>query len=76
MSADERRPFHFHQRGNGWAAEGPGFYVWDEDAKEVTRVALRLVAQSRRPREEASHSEAVASARSGRRRRWIESGAV
>lgn len=50
MSAGERRPFDFRQRGSGWSAEGPGFYVWDEDAKEATGVALRLVAQSRRSR--------------------------
>jgi hypothetical protein len=28
----------------GYAAQGPGFYVWDRDAAEVIRVAEALVA--------------------------------
>lgn len=28
--------------GGGYAAEGPGFYVWDEDPREVFRVAREL----------------------------------
>lgn len=26
----------------GYSAEGPGFYVWDEDANEVQRLARQL----------------------------------
>jgi hypothetical protein len=29
-------------RGRGFAAEGRGFYVWDEDRGEVLRVAREL----------------------------------
>lgn len=25
--------------GNGYAADGPGFYIWDEDMNEVLRMA-------------------------------------
>jgi len=28
--------------GDGYAAEGPGFYIWDEDPQEVFRVAREL----------------------------------
>lgn len=28
--------------GGGYAAEGPGFYIWDEDPQEVFRVARDL----------------------------------
>lgn len=28
--------------GEGYAAEGPGFYIWDEDPQEVFRVAREL----------------------------------
>jgi hypothetical protein len=28
--------------GGGYAAEGPGFYIWDEDPREVFRVAREL----------------------------------
>ncbi len=31
-----------HRREGGWCAEGPGFYVWDEDPREVARVAHDL----------------------------------
>ena len=30
------------RRENGSCVEGPGFYVWDEDPREVTRVARDL----------------------------------
>lgn len=30
------------RRGGGWVAEGPGFYVWDEDRGEVARTAGEL----------------------------------
>ena len=29
-------------RSGGWAAEGPGYYVWDEDPTEVIRAAREL----------------------------------
>jgi hypothetical protein len=29
-------------RQRGYCVEGPGFYVWDEDPREVTRVARDL----------------------------------
>jgi hypothetical protein len=28
--------------GNGYAADGPGFYIWDEDMNEVLRMARDL----------------------------------
>jgi hypothetical protein len=28
--------------GNGYAADGPGFYIWDEDMNEVVRMAREL----------------------------------
>lgn len=28
--------------GEGYVAEGPGFYIWDEDPMEVLRVARAL----------------------------------
>ena len=30
------------RRGHGFAAEGPGFYVWDENMNEVLRVVEEL----------------------------------
>lgn len=30
------------QHAGGYAAEGPGFYIWDEDAGEVLRAAREL----------------------------------
>ncbi|MCG8592351.1 MAG: hypothetical protein MJE66_23920 [Proteobacteria bacterium] len=30
------------RHGEGFAAEGPGFYVWDRDPKEVCRVVREL----------------------------------
>lgn len=30
------------RRDGGYCAEGPGFYVWDEDPAEVVRVARDL----------------------------------
>jgi len=30
------------RRASGYCVEGPGFYVWDEDPREVTRVARDL----------------------------------
>jgi hypothetical protein len=30
------------RREDGYCVEGPGFYVWDEDPREVSRVARDL----------------------------------
>ena len=30
------------RRARGYCVEGPGFYVWDEDPREVTRVGRDL----------------------------------
>jgi hypothetical protein len=30
------------RQGTGYAANGPGFYIWDEDANEVLRMAREL----------------------------------
>ena len=30
------------RRARGYCVEGPGFYVWDEDPREVSRVARDL----------------------------------
>jgi hypothetical protein len=30
------------RREHGYCVEGPGFYVWDEDPREVTRAARDL----------------------------------
>ncbi len=35
-------PLRVRPQGRGFAAEGLGFYVWDEDEEEVTRVAREL----------------------------------
>jgi hypothetical protein len=32
--------------GEGYVAEGPGFYIWDEDPQEVLRVARELACGS------------------------------
>jgi hypothetical protein len=37
------------RRGAGFAAWGPGFYVWDEDPREVVRVAADLAGAGREP---------------------------
>jgi hypothetical protein len=29
--------------GDGYVADGPGFYIWDEDPREVLRVARDLL---------------------------------
>ena len=31
------------RRGGGFALEGPGYYLWDEDPREVLRAAAELV---------------------------------
>ena len=35
------------RREFGYCVEGPGFYVWDEDPREVTRVARDLARGAR-----------------------------
>ncbi len=35
-------PLRVPPQGGGFAAEGPGFYVWDEDEEEVRRMAREL----------------------------------
>jgi len=30
------------RQGGGWVAEGPGYYVWDENPSEVVRAAQEL----------------------------------
>ena len=34
------------RQAKGYVAQGPGFYVWDEDAHEVSRVAEGLIGGS------------------------------
>ncbi len=31
-----------HRMGSGFALEGPGYYLWDEDPREVLRTAAEL----------------------------------
>lgn len=38
------------RQGRGYALEGPGFYVWDEDPREVRRVAAELQRGNAAPR--------------------------
>lgn len=40
------------KRGIGFAAHGPGFYVWDVEPRSVIESALALVDPSRGPRPE------------------------
>ena len=35
-------PVEILRREHGYCVEGPGFYVWDEDPREVSRVARGL----------------------------------
>lgn len=41
---DAPAPTHLFRHLGGYAAQGTGFYVWDEDPAEVIRVAEALVA--------------------------------
>ena len=36
------RSVEIRRREYGYSVEGPGFYVWDEDPREVTRTARDL----------------------------------
>lgn len=38
------------RRGAGFAAHGPGFYVWDLEPRAVIESALELAARARAPR--------------------------
>ena len=40
MNRDRR--IEICRREYGYCVEGPGFYVWDEDPREVTRMARDL----------------------------------
>ena len=40
MNGDRR--VEIRRRAYGYCVEGPGFYVWDEDPREVTRVGRDL----------------------------------
>jgi hypothetical protein len=40
-------PIRRHE--GGYVAEGPGFYIWDEDPSEVLRVAAELERGNLRP---------------------------
>ena len=42
MSRHANGPVAIRRRARGYCVEGPGFYVWDEDPREVTRVAREL----------------------------------
>ena len=39
---DEIGPVEIRRRARGYCVEGPGFYVWDEDPREVSRSARDL----------------------------------
>ncbi len=34
--------FRLRRRGRGFVLEGPGYYLWDEDPREVIRAASEL----------------------------------
>ena len=40
-------PVRIRRREHGYCVEGPGFYVWDEDPREVSRVARDLARGAR-----------------------------
>lgn len=42
MDPDPERSVRIIRRGRGFAAWGPGFYVWEEDAAELIGVAGAL----------------------------------
>ena len=46
--------FALRPRGNGFAAEGPGFYVWDEEPSALQEEAAELWDASLRLRIEAA----------------------
>jgi len=42
MTIRERERVEIRRRQQGYCVEGPGFYVWDEDPREVSRAARDL----------------------------------
>ncbi len=42
--------WRLRRQGSGFALEGPGFYLWDEDPREVLRVAAELQRGNPTPR--------------------------
>ena len=42
MSRPPTGTVEIRRRTRGYCVEGPGFYVWDEDPREVTRVGRDL----------------------------------
>jgi len=42
MNSIQPETTHLRRKGRGYCADGPGFYVWDEDPREVMRVASEL----------------------------------
>jgi hypothetical protein len=42
MTRNRERPLRVARRGAGYAAWGPGFYLWREDARELLRDAAAL----------------------------------
>ena len=47
METDPERSVRIIRRGRGFAAWGPGFYVWEEDAAELIGVAGALALAGR-----------------------------
>lgn len=44
IDLEERPAVPIRRHEGGYAAEGPGFYIWDEDLGEVFRAARQLAA--------------------------------
>ena len=42
MGSNAFRSGELRRHENGYCVEGPGFYVWDEDPREVSRLARDL----------------------------------
>lgn len=45
LSGADAIPIRRHE--GGYVAQGPGFYIWDEDPREVIRAARELMRGSR-----------------------------
>lgn len=50
MREGDDRGVRIERRGGGYAATGPGFYVWDEDARALLASAGELADAARRRR--------------------------